>query len=95
MTDEQNMALRRAQARKRLEAIKGFAVHATIFALVNAILIAINVVSGPPWWAQWPLIGWGLGVIGHAIAVYGRTPQQVTEWEERKIQQMVKRDSAP
>lgn len=95
MTDEQDMARRRAAARKRLEAIKGFTIHATVFALVNAILVGLNVFNGPPYWAQWPLIGWGFGLIGHAIAVYGRTPRQVSDWEERKIQQLMKRDTAP
>jgi hypothetical protein len=38
--------------------------------VVNAILIAINALSPGVWWAQWPLIGWGIGLVGHGLAVF-------------------------
>lgn len=94
MMPQDNEEARRARARKRVHSIKAFAIHATVFALVNAILIAVNIANGPPWWAQWPFIGWGLGVLGHAIAVYARTPQRLASWEERKIEELIKRDTA-
>ena len=45
-------------------------VHATVFAVVMAALIAINYLdrqNGANWWVLWPLIGWGGGLALHAV----------------------------
>jgi hypothetical protein len=36
----------------------------------------------------WVLFGWGIGVVAHAVAVFGRTPQAIADWEERKVRQL-------
>jgi len=77
-----------ARARRRVAAIKGFYVHLLVFALVLAGLFAINAVSGGPWWVLWVLFGWGIGVVAHGLAVVGRTPQAIADWEERKVRQL-------
>jgi fatty acid desaturase len=77
-----------ARARRRVAAIKGFYVHLLVFALVVAGLFAINAVSGGSWWVLWVLFGWGIGVVAHALAVFGRAPQAVADWEERKVRQL-------
>jgi two-component system, LytTR family, sensor kinase len=79
---------RLARAKRRVAAIKGFYVHLFIFALVLTGLFAINAASGGSWWALWVLFGWGIGVVVHALAVFGRKPQAVAAWEERKIRQL-------
>src|SRR5215208_300052 len=38
------------RARKRVEAFKGFYIHATVFVLVNIALFIINVLTGGAWW---------------------------------------------
>jgi hypothetical protein len=38
------------RARKRVEALKGFYIHATAFVLVNIALFAINMLVGGAWW---------------------------------------------
>ena len=77
-----------ARAKRRVSAIKGFYVHLFVFALVLAGLFAINAASGGSWWALWVLFGWGIGVVAHAWAVFGRTPQAIANWEERKVRQL-------
>jgi len=79
------------RAKQQLAAIKGFYCHVAIFLLVNAILVAINWVAGPPWWAQFPLLAWGVGVLGHAFAVFGSAPRAMARWEERKLAQIKRR----
>jgi class 3 adenylate cyclase len=42
-------------------------IHATIYTVVNAVLIAIWAVSGGGYfWPIWPILGWGVGLGGHA-----------------------------
>ena len=78
-----------AQARRRVAAIKGFYVHLVVFALVLAGLFAINAASGRSWWVLWVVFGWGIGLVAHALAVFGRTPQAIADWEERKVRQLI------
>ena len=42
-------------------------IHATIYVVVNVMLIAIWAASGGGYfWPIWPLLGWGIGLGGHA-----------------------------
>ena len=49
----------------------GFYIHLTVFIVVNAVLFIIDAMSGTGWWVPWPILGWGIGVIAHGLAVFG------------------------
>lgn len=52
---------------------RGFLIHFAAYLAVNALLIVINLVSTPgEYWFYWPLLGWGLGIAGHAFGVLRR-----------------------
>ena len=55
-------------ARRRAKAKLGWFIHAAVYAAVNLGLIAVSVASGKHW-AIFPLLGWGLGLAIHGIAV--------------------------
>lgn len=74
-------------AKAHVAALKGFYIHLTVFVAVMAILIAVDFAKGDSWWAQWPLIGWGLGVLGHAYLVFSPASKKASTWEERKIRE--------
>ena len=60
----------------------GFRTHLTIYIAVNAGLALLNLVSAPAHvWFQWPLIGWGIGLLGHAFLV-SRAPETPTRVDE-------------
>lgn len=49
---------------------QGFRTHLIVYAAVNLGLMVINLASsGGHYWFQWPLIGWGIGILGHAFLV--------------------------
>jgi hypothetical protein len=73
------------EARRRVAVLKGFYIHLGVFVVVNAILIAINAFSPGGWWVQWPLIGWGIGLIGHGLAVFRPLGRVRKNWEARQI----------
>jgi 2TM domain len=59
------------KARNWSDAKLGFYIHLGVYLLVNAGLIAINLNRTPDhWWFQWPLLGWGIGVLAHGLAVF-------------------------
>ena len=44
-----------------------FQQHLRIYAAVIAVLVSINALTSPDvWWAIWPALGWGLGLLLHA-----------------------------
>ncbi|WP_028604199.1 2TM domain-containing protein [Ottowia thiooxydans] len=60
-------------AHKRARAKMGWFIHATVYTLVNACL-AVLAVSGDRQWHLYPLLGWGLGLTLHGIAVFWLSP---------------------
>ena len=75
-----------AKAAREVEALTGFYIHLCVFLLVIALLLVVNWLTTPDaWWVQWVFLGWGIGVLAHAFAVFGGTPAFVTNWQLRKI----------
>ncbi len=60
--------LRRAKRRVGLKT--GFKIHALVYVLVNAGLLAINLWNGGQRWFLFPLLGWGLGLAIHGIVTF-------------------------
>jgi hypothetical protein len=58
---------------------KAFYTHLAAYAVVNAILFAINANQTPDpgeareWWVIWPLAGWGIGLAAHAFAEWAES----------------------
>jgi hypothetical protein len=66
---------RREAAIKRLEAKRGFAVHAAIYVIVNLLLIVVWAVSERGYfWPIWPILGWGVGLAIHGWMTYFQKP---------------------
>jgi hypothetical protein len=81
------------RAKKRVEEIKGFYVHLAVYVLVNAGLVIISFMTSPgEYWFRWPLLGWGIGIVVHAISVFGFGRVLGPEWEERKIREIMDKD---
>lgn len=56
---------------KRVEEKLGFYIHLSAYIVVNLLLIALNLSTSPEaYWFQWPLFGWGIGVILHGLSVF-------------------------
>jgi len=85
--------IRYERARRRVREIRAFYLHCAIFVAVNVLLHAINFVASPRvYWAFWPLLGWGIGLLAHGFATYRWMPFMGREWEERKIRELMDRD---
>ena len=58
-------------ARKRAGAKLGWYSHAAIYITVNVFLFAISEYGfGNRRWSVFPLLGWGVGLVLHAISVF-------------------------
>ena len=57
------------KAEKRAK--KDFYWHVTVFVIVNTGLIITNLVaSSDTLWFFWPLLGWGIGLLFHALSTF-------------------------
>lgn len=77
------------KAKKRVEEIKGFYGNIISYCVVIPFLIFINYWTY--WRFQWfwfPMLGWGMGIIFHAFAVFGYGKS----WEERKIREIMQKE---
>ena len=82
------------KAKERVEAIKGFYIHLIVYVVVNLILFSINMIVSPDsLWFIWPLMGWGVGLVLHALSVFGFVPRFAADWEERKIREIMENEN--
>lgn len=82
------------RARKRVRALKDFYSHLATYLVVNAFLVAINLTTTPdPFWAIWPIAGWGIGIVSHAISVFGLFGLGTRDWEERKVRELMQQQN--
>jgi hypothetical protein len=78
-----------------VEEIKAFYSHLTVYILVNMGIAALNYYHDQ-WDVVWfivPLVGWGIGLVGHAIGTFGSNPFTNKNWENRKIQEIMEKEN--
>lgn len=81
-----NERMKTRKAAQRAEELTGFRIHLTVFVLVNMLLIAVNWATSPDqWWAQWPLLGWGIGILAHGLAISSTVQQRTSRMHLRRI----------
>ena len=76
-------------ARDRVKGIKEFYTNLFAYLMVIPFLIFVNYMTF--WGYQWfwfPMFGWGLGVAIHGLITFGIG----TEWEKRKIRELMDKD---
>ena len=83
---------RREWAINRIRAKRGFWVHLAFYLAVNAFLVIIwSADTSDSFWPVWPMLGWGIGVVAHAVSVVVG-PLQISE--ERIARELKRRGAA-
>jgi hypothetical protein len=60
----------KARKQKMIQRKAKFYRHLWSFIIVIGVLILINIFTPGPWWFQWPVLGWGIGLAFHFRAAY-------------------------
>jgi LytS/YehU family sensor histidine kinase len=64
------------------------------YAIIIPSLWAINLATGSKvLWAQWPMLGWGAALLGHAATVFAGRSFFGADWERRKVAELVAREN--
>jgi len=87
------------RARKRVEELKGFQSHLSIYLIVNTSITIYKVIKSTMGLEEFLDFGlfavwffWGLGLLYHASEVYSFNPFFGKGWEERKIKEFMNED---
>jgi hypothetical protein len=91
---EQDPAMEKARA--RAHELKDFYKHLITYILVCGLLVVIDLADRDVGagtflglnWAYWPIIGWGIAVVIHALSVF----LPFRGWEERKTMQLYEKE---
>ncbi|MCM4165723.1 MULTISPECIES: 2TM domain-containing protein [unclassified Arenibacter] len=82
------------RAKERVAAIKKFYMGLMSYFVFIGFLAALNYWTDQ-WrypWFLWAAFGWGIGLVFHAIKVFGLSPFFGKNWEERKIKEYMEED---
>ncbi len=87
----------RRKAKLRAEAKLGFYIHFGVYVGVNVLLFFVwwftrgdaSIPNASFPWFIFPLVGWGIGVVAHYLAVFARTgvTDRMTEKEFRRLKE--------
>ena len=84
------------EAKKRVKRIKGFYIHALIYALVNVGLLIMNTSFSSEEFSSidtyWTAIFWGIGLAGHGLSVFLPNMILGKNWEEEKIRELMNKN---
>ena len=92
---------REEAARRYVEQLRAFYVHASIFGATTFLMFAANLlvnlsegIAGEwsAWWSAWAFVGWGFGIAVHGAVVWFNRPSLGTPtWEQRQVERMLGR----
>ncbi|PSV27169.1 2TM domain-containing protein [Photobacterium sp. GB-56] len=75
-----------------VKGIKGFYSNLTTYVLVISALFVINYFTSPSyWWAVWPALGWGIGIVSHALSAFEVLNIFGPEWEKKQVEKRLGR----
>ena len=87
MNKEINITEDEKQAINYVKGIKGFYSNLTTYVLVISALFVINYFTSPGyWWAVWPALGWGIGIVSHALSAFEVLNIFGPEWEKKQVE---------
>ena len=79
------------KAKERVTELRDFYRHLGVYVIVNLGLFFINMTVSPEvLWFIWPLMGWGIAIVVHAVRVFVERPG--SSWEEKKIAELMQEE---
>ncbi|MAZ26195.1 MAG: histidine kinase [Cytophagaceae bacterium] len=80
------------RAKEKVEKIKGFYGNLTAYCIVIPFLMLVNYLTTSFPWVIFPMAGWGMGLLFHAMDAFERNPILGKDWESRKIKEYMEKD---
>lgn len=79
------------KAQKRVEDIKEFYVHFSVYCIIIPVIVFVNLKYVPEFhWFWFSLLGWGMGLFFHWFAIFGfQLLGFGKNWEDQKIKEFM------
>ena len=79
------------KAQKRVEDIKEFYVHLSVYCIIIPVIVFVNLKYVPEFhWFWFSLLGWGMGLFFHWFAIFGfQLLGFGKNWEDQKIKEFM------
>lgn len=79
-------------ALRHVRKLKGFYLHLAQYGVVILMLTVINLLTRPQHlWVVWPALGWGVGVLFHAMRVFEHLSPFGAKWEKAQVEKQLGR----
>lgn len=98
MTPEEQ--IKYENAIKRIKKIKGFYIHLLVYVVINIMIIVVNIQNletGESYFQFknfFTAFFWGIGIISHALSVFGPDLFLGNDWEEKKIKELMEKENS-
>jgi len=92
--DDSSKESKYIRAKERVDQLKKFYGNLTSYVVVISGLAVLNYyLNGWGYmWFLWVVLGWGIGIISHALRTFNLNPFFGRDWEERKIKEYMDKD---
>jgi transcriptional regulator with XRE-family HTH domain len=91
-TMSQSISADEALALAHVRKLKGFYIHLAQYGIVISFLAVVNYFTSPHYfWVAWPALGWGLGLLFHALRVFDQVPFLNGQWERQQVERRLGR----
>jgi transcriptional regulator with XRE-family HTH domain len=81
-----------ALAIQQVKDLKSFYSHLIKYLIIIAGLFIVNFLTSPDYiWAWWAALGWGIGVISHALSVFEVFNFFGAQWEKKQVEKKLGR----
>jgi hypothetical protein len=96
------MTERERSIRRRVHCIAEFYRHVFVYVIIMSALWAVNLWTvwdgtlSHKWysyWAIWPTLGWGIGLITHGLSVLPVWNYFSQDWEDKKVKELLAREA--
>ena len=78
------------KAEQAADAKIGFVIHALTYLVVNTGLVVLNLLTDSSYlWANWPMIGWGIGLLIHGLSAFVFSGNKMKSLRDRMIEKEV------
>ena len=92
MKDETMLTTDEERAIVRVKDLRGFYSSLIKYLVIVVGLFVINLIVSPDYmWIYWVMLGWGIGIAMHALAVFEVFPFFSAEWEKKQIEKRLGR----
>lgn len=81
------------KALRKAREIRAFYINLLAYCVVIPTLVYINLTYNPEYyWFLFSMLGWGTGLLLHAVAAFDYNPLLGKKWEEKKLAELIEKE---